>query len=292
MRNVEHWARAVDRRHDVLRVFTFTGNINTANQFLAPFYIARNGILNVRLNLSGEPTKAMLAARSEVRFGLIQQKHAFDDQEIRLERGDKIIVDIHSNLLYGVICGSVPYRDVMYGLGYVFRGLESRSEKKICTSGVAQFERRDMEERMYQDWWAAHGQDYTDGKYTLDVGQGAVYFTSIYPRDLPDIKKRASFLVYQPTEEIYQDPERVECKFDPEAVGQLAPNKDLVEGDNRDLMIYKAINKANEGGIFAAWGCFQALKHNHGVTKEEFAAKVKFLEMGLWSRFKFWLARN
>uniref|UniRef100_A0AAU8KZ70 Uncharacterized protein n=1 Tax=Serratia phage Kevin TaxID=3161161 RepID=A0AAU8KZ70_9CAUD len=288
MRNVEQWMRTVDRR-ETLRVYTFTGNINTANQFLAPYYIIRNGILNVRLTLSGEPSEAMLKARADVRFGLVQQQHSFNNLEISLEKGDMLIVDARTDLLYGVICASVSYRDVMYGLGYVFKGVESRSSGKLLSTSIqAQFERRDMEERMYQDWWAAHGQEYTDGTYTLSIGEGAVYFSSIYPTDLPAIKKRSSFLKALEVDGVE---DKVECKFDPERIGTLAADADS-KAEDRDVAIYQAINKADEGGFFDAWNCFRAVQRRHGVTKEEFAAKVKFLEMGLWSRFKFWLARN
>ncbi|AFX93491.1 hypothetical protein G646_gp023 [Serratia phage phiMAM1] len=291
MRNVEHWVRAA-QRHEKLRVYRCTGNVNTINQFLAPYYIVRDGELKIRTTLGGEMTKAMLDAPAHRRFGLVQQAHSLNDHGIGIEKGDILILNYHDNTLFAAICGSVDnYREILFGLGYNYLAPESRSSTDTASTVASHHsENAEKESAIFAEWWEKNGQDYTDGtlKVTVKVPESTLYFGTMGNRD--ELAERLKFIN---KEYNCPEPERVEVKFDPEAIGQLAPENDPVfEADKRDLMIYEAINKANEGGIFAAWNCYQVLNRNHGVSKEEFATKVKFLEMGLWSRFKFWLARN
>lgn len=309
MRNVEHWSRTVDR-DVVLRVYKFTGNINTANQFLAPFYIIRNGKLGVRTTLSGEPTKAMLDADSLVRYGLTQQQFSFDDYELTLEKGDVLVFDAETDLLYSVICSTTPYREVLFGLGYNYAGEESRDGKaRVVSFSKTACAKRDVEEQFYQAWWVAHGNEYTQGTYSLEVERGSVYMASIFTKDLPDIQRRTYFLKTKSVFAKSEDQGR-SVKFDPTAAGTLSAVYEEIQagelaragtalfGDkqkadaDRNVFILQEINKAADGNVFDAWGCYQKLNHYHDVSKEEFAAKVKFLEFGLWKRFKFWLARN
>lgn len=289
MRNVEHWVKSVDKS-DVLRVYRYTGSLNTINQFLSPFYILLKGILGVRYTLQGGPTQAILDTTHKTRLRLTNHQMGFDYLEITLHKGDVVVIDQNTGLLHSVICSKTPYRDVLFGLGYTYYAEESRDGTHTANSTSEKYANKfDQESHIHQLWWDKHGEAYTKGTLQIKIEKGSVYVTANHEK-IEEFK----FL--------YSDPDPVLVPVDTKVVQPTdfgivddtpkpVINKGL-EGVERDNFILDNIKLAAKGNITDAINCYTQLHVWYKVTPEEFMAKVKFLDLNIWQRLKFWFARN